>query len=107
MNDLSIITYLKNLTNDIFKILPMKENADVNGEHRNLRKYIETLTINLLGGLSQFEALGKEKQYIYAITNLRFLMNNEASYEQWRRTILTAVSGINFLYKKYGGSNDE
>lgn len=34
-------------------------------------------------------------------------MNNEASFEQWRRTILTAVSGISSLYKKYGGEEHE
>jgi hypothetical protein len=106
MNELSITTYLAGIRSDIFRVLPMKEQQDA-GKEVYLQKYIETLIINLLGGLSQFDVLGKEKQYIYVITNIRYLMNNEASFEQWRRTILATVNRISSLYKKYGGTDDE
>lgn len=106
MSELSVAEYLKNLRGDIFKILPMREDQ-VDGEQNHLHKYIESLTFNLIGGLEQFEFLGREKQYIYAITNLRYLVNNEAELSHWRRIILTAVGGIDTLYKKYGGEEDD
>ncbi|MFA5625811.1 MAG: hypothetical protein WC966_12315 [Bradymonadales bacterium] len=106
MCELSVTEYLKSIRGDVFKILPMKEDQE-QGEQNYLYKYIESLTFNLIGGLEQFEFLGREKQYIYAITNLRFLMHNDVDFLQWRRIVLTAVGGISTLYKKYGGEDDD
>jgi hypothetical protein len=106
MADLSVTSYLSSIRSDIFKILPMKEQFDA-GEQVYLKKYVDGVIINLLGGLNHFEFLGKEKKYIYAITNLRYLINNDAPFSQWRRVVLSTVNGINSLYLDYGGELDE
>ncbi len=105
MSKLSVTEYLKNLRGDIFKILPMREDEQ-DGEQNYLYKYMESLIFNLIGGLEHFDFLGKEKQYIYAITNLRYLMRDESDLPQWRRITLRTVNGIDSLYKKYGGEDD-
>lgn len=98
----TIASYLVVIRNDIFKLLPMKESE---GEGSGLKKYLENLICNLSGALSRF-GLGKHKQFVYALTNLQYLYDNNVEFEKWRRLVLNTVSGINGLaeeYKALGG----
>lgn len=97
-----ITNFLLSLRGDIFKLLPMKE-SEIAGIDNHIDSYLESLIINVSGGLDTYPKLALEKQYLYVINNLQFLKSNDVSFKQWRRVILNSTKNIDNIYKLYGG----
>lgn len=88
--------FLKAVEGDIFKLLPMKE-GEVDGEENYLTSYLESLIINLRGGMIEYMELSDCKKYIYIVNNLQYIKSNPVEFSQWRRIILDSTKVINNL----------
>lgn len=97
------INYLNCLTGDIFKLLPMKE-AEMKGQDNHLHDYMETLIVNLKGAVDTYPELANEKQFLYIINSLQYLVNNTTEFKQWRRIVLTSTRYINNIIVTLGGT---
>jgi hypothetical protein len=98
-----MINYLLSVRGDIFKLLPMKEDAE-SGRKNHLSEYLDALLVNMTGALSTYPALRKQKQYLYVINNLQFIRNNEVSFERWRKIVLGSGKDIEDLCFFIGGT---
>lgn len=97
-----LISYLKEITGDVFKLLPMKED-ELKGVDNHLREYLESLTVNMNGALKTYSQLVNEKEYLYVINNLNYIYNNEVDFAHWRTIILNSVRGLSNLHGSYSG----
>jgi len=82
-----LISYLKEITGDVFKLLPMKED-ELKGVNNHLKEYLESLTVNMNGALKTYSQLVNEKEYLYVINNLNYIYTNEVDFAHWRTIIL-------------------
>ena len=97
-----LISYLKEITGDVFKLLPMKED-ELKGVNNHLKEYLESLTVNMNGALKTYSQLVKEKEYLYVINNLNYIYTNEVDFAHWRTIILNSVRGLSNLHGSYSG----
>lgn len=103
-NDL-LSNYLKNLVNQFFKILPMREE-----EESSLRVYLKSLQSELLGFKELVEALKADSQYTSILAILQYMIDNpDCPVDDVRREVFRAISICNKLRYRYtkGGANDE
>lgn len=97
-----LLNYLLNLRSDVFKILPMKE-SEIEGVDNHLNDYIETLIINMNGAHINYPVLAEEKQFLYVINNLQYLLNKKVGFSTWRKVILNSTKSVDDLCINYGG----
>ena len=97
-----LISYLKEITGDVFKLLPMKED-ELKGVNNHLKEYLESLTVNMNGALKTYSQLVNEKEYLYVINNLNYIYTNEVDFAHWRTIILNSVRGLSNLPGSYSG----
>jgi hypothetical protein len=97
-----LISYLKEITGDVFKLLPMKED-ELKGVNNHLKEYLESLTVNMNGALKTYSQLVNEKEYLYVINNLNYIYTNEVDFAHWRTIILNSVRGLSNLHGSYSG----
>lgn len=97
-----LLNFLSNLRGDIFKLLPMKE-SEMTGVNNHLNEYIDTLIVNLGGATTTYPVLASQKQYLYVINNLQYLLMNSVDFKQWRKIILNSTRNIDNLFMLYGG----
>lgn len=100
MND--VLNFLLGFRNDVFKLLPMKE-AENNGVNNHLKDYLDSLVVNAKGSIVAYPELSTQKQYLYVVNNLAFLMSNEIEFSRWRKIVLSATRDIDDLYLNFGG----
>lgn len=97
--------YLKNLINQFFKILPMREE-----EEPSLEVYLVSLQTELLGFKELVEALQSDSQYISLLAILQYMIDTpECPVGDVRREVFKAISICNKLRNRYtkGGVCDE
>ncbi len=95
-----LINYLEGLKGDIFKLLPMREDQ-LEGVDNHLVVYMDALLVNLQGAIETYPILGKEKEFLYVINNIRYLKSHKVELSKWRRIILNSTSNINSLSSFY------
>ena len=104
MND--VLNFLLGFRNDVFKLLPMKE-AENNGVKNHLKDYLDSLVVNAKGSIVAYPELSAQKQYLYVVNNLAFLMSNEVEFSRWRKIVLSATRDIDDLYLNFGGLKND
>lgn len=97
-----LFTYLFGFRNDVFKLLPMKESADI-GDDNHLLEYLDTLISNARGALLTFPELNTEKKYINVTNNLCYLLDAQAPFSKWRKIVLNSTRNIEDLRDRYSG----
>lgn len=100
-----LLSFLSNLRGDVFKLLPMKE-SEMSGINNHLTDYMETLVVNIGGAITTYPVLANQKQYLYVINNLQYLLNHSVDFKQWRKIVLNSTRNIDNLYVLYGGVKD-
>lgn len=98
----NISNFLLGFRNDVFKLLPMKE-AEMDGTDNHLKDYLESLLVNAKGSVVVYPELSTQKQFLYAINNLAFLLSNEVTFSRWRNIVLSSTRSIDDVYLIYGG----
>ena len=100
MDQLSL--FLTNLRGDVFKLLPMKED-EMEGMDNHLSDFLSGLIITLKGGVFTYPELAKEKKYLYMISNLQYILNNDVPFWRWRKIILSSRRDIDDILAFYNG----
>lgn len=80
----------------------MKE-SEMSGMNNHLNDYIESLVVNVGGALTTYPILASQKQYLYVINNLQYLLNQPVEFKKWRKIVLNSTRSIDNLYLLYGG----
>ena len=96
-------SYFKNLVNQFFKILPIKENGE-----DTLPVYMESLMAELLGCKSLVPQLNDNAQYMALLSILQFLIDNqECSVKEVKREVFKAINICNKLESAYADHGPE
>ena len=91
VNSRMVHGYFKRLVNNLFKILPMRENNE-----ESLATYIYSLQSELLGCKNLIVALSDDPNYLTILSILQFLIDNpECSISQVKREVFRAISVCN------------
>lgn len=92
-----VVNYFRNLVNNFFKILPMRENSEP-----SLGKYMCNLRDELLGCKSLIVVLNGDPMYLSLISLLQYLIDTpEASVPYVRRRVFDAITMCNELADRY------
>lgn len=94
--------FLRDLRNDVYKLLPMKE-AELNGVDNHLEQYLSSMIDNLTGAQVTYPELAKEKLFLYTLNKLNFIHTTQVEFAKWRTVILDATKSIDTLYRSHGG----
>lgn len=94
---MDIITYLQGLCDSIFKLLPLKESEIESGERVYIKEFMNSLIINMKGAIDTFPELAVQKQYVFVINKINYLIYNDVDFYTWRKTVLDATRDIHNL----------
>lgn len=97
--------YLSSLTAKIYKLLPMREDAE-NGIEVYLDKYIESLTIEMVGALETYPVLRENDRYISIVNTAQYMAHNEIKRNSWRRETFKMLHTLDCLKSMFGGDSD-
>lgn len=94
-------TYLSNLRNKVFKLLPMREAAD-KGENNHLNEYLDNLCANYEGACDCYPELANIKEIVEVRSNIAFLKNNrDVEFSKWRSMVLRSTRLVQVVASKY------
>lgn len=82
--------YLNSLIGAVYKILPMYENHD-----DNLQEYLDSLCIQLLGGLENFNELRLNSKYLSIINIIQYFRTHEYDKKTCKREVLKCTNLLN------------
>ena len=93
-----IQNYFRNLVNQIYKILPMREN-----ETPSLGKYVWRLEAELIGGQSLISAIREDAYFGSLVNILQYLSEHsiDCSVEQVKQLVFEGISICEKLQKRY------
>lgn len=94
--------YFKNLVNQFFKILPMKENGE-----DTLIFYMESLQKELIGCKDLIPCMKEDPMYLILLSILQYLIDHQdMSVLSVRREVFRAISVCNKLRSEYEGKEN-
>lgn len=89
--------YFKNLVNQFFKILPMRENNE-----ESLITYMQSLQVELIGCKELIPDVRENSHYLSLLSILQYLIDNpDCSLHVVKREIFRAISICNKLKSVY------
>lgn len=89
--------YLRNLVNQLFKILPIRES-----EEASLVSYIASLQSELIGCQRLISVLHDDSMFLSMISILQFLIDHpDSSVKVFKREVFKTISLCNKLKAKY------
>lgn len=89
--------YFRNLVNNYFKILPMREQNE-----ESLTIYMKSLQVELLGCKGLVISLQKDSSYLTLLSILQYLIDNpECTVREVKREVFRAISICNKLKAQY------
>lgn len=92
--------YFRNLVNQFFKILPMREN-----EEDSLCLYMKSLQAELIGCKSLIPDMQENSLYLTLLAILQYLIDNpDCSVKEVRREVFRAISICNKIKSLYAES---
>lgn len=83
--------FLKSLINQIFKMLPLKE------EQNPYLKYIEGVLVQVQGAQNTYPVLKSNAKYISVMNTLQFFSCNEFTHTQCRQEVFRCIHTIEHL----------
>ena len=98
MDDKTISLFLLNMISQTYKVLALKDVED-----SNLQIYLDSLCIQLLGGLETFSELKSCQKYISIINIIQYLRINDFDKQTCKREILKSTNILDKLSKQFGG----
>lgn len=96
-----LYNYLRNLVNQFFKILPLRES-----EERSLTAYMGSLQCELIGANDVIASVDYNPLFLSLIAILQYLIDNpDSTVTVYKREVFKAISICNKLKAKYAESN--
>jgi len=97
LNAETVSNYLKQLVNQFFKILPLREAND-----SSLGVYMESLQRELYGCASLLQFIGNDAQFLSLLAKLQWMIDHpDYRYHDFRREVFSAISICNKLRARY------
>ena len=97
VDDWAFANYVRNLVNQFFKILPIREK-----EEPSLITYMESLQMELLGCEALVEAINGDPLFLSLTSILQYLIDNpDSSVTVFKREVFKAISICNKLKARY------
>lgn len=97
MDKAALKSYLRNLVNLFFKILPIQES-----EETSVVPYMRSLQVELLGCQSLILALQNDPHFVTLLAILQFLIDHpDSSHQVFKREVFKAISICNKLSAQY------
>jgi len=91
MNSKALSTYLLQLRNGVYKLLPMRECKD-KGEDNHLNEYLDRLIEDTTAAQKVFPTLAESTNYINVIVILNALQSQSCNdFNVWRTKVLKAT----------------
>lgn len=100
----AIETYLVNLRNKIFKLLPMRESFD-SGIDNHLPEYLDNLLNNCQGAFVCYANLSAIKEFVEVCNNLAYMREEvgDIDFGKWRSMVLRSTRLVQtILARNYG-----
>ena len=96
--------YFRNLVNQVYKILPMREEGTT-----TLQKYIWRLSAEIAGGASLYPGLNEDACYAGLLNILQYLSNHtdDCTVEQTKQLVFEGIHLCVELEKKYADGRKE
>lgn len=91
-----LVNRLEKLTNQFYKILPLKESNVA-----TLPEYMNSLMAEMLGARDLIEALECDAIYLTLLSILSYLISNDCDVETVKREVFKALRLIKIITKKY------
>lgn len=88
--------FLKKIKNDIFKILPLKEESN-----SGLSDYIDSVSVQLNGAIHTYPFLSEDIDYLTVINVINYLKNNDFSTKQCKREVFKCLDVLTKIADKY------
>lgn len=99
-----LYVYIRSLTGQIFKILPLKEKAE-EGEEVYLQEYIDVLWNDMKGAFGVFPELEQIPEYMNVCSKISFLHDNEFDVRTCKKEVFGALKLLNRLEAELGGES--
>jgi hypothetical protein len=98
---MSISVYLQSLINNLFKIIPMKE-EELSGHKVYLQKYVESLAKEVSGACDTFPQLGRLADYISICNTLNYISKHEdeMTKRDIKSEIFKTIDNVSAVQKK-------
>lgn len=94
-------TYLTNLRNKVFKLLPMREVHD-KGINSHLDEYLDNLYANFAGAFDCYPELADMREIVEVYNNIAFLNSHkDLDFVKWRSCILRSTRLIQAVITRY------
>ncbi len=102
LNEEIVCNYFKNLVNQFFKILPMRESNE-----KSLPAYMESLRDELLGCKGLIKELNSNPSFLTLVNILQFLIDTpDCSVSTTKREVFKAIAVCNKLKDRYTEGGD-
>lgn len=93
--DKALISYLQNLVNKVYKVLPMKEEQCV-----TLTSYLLSLKNELIGCYNLWQVLEDEPQFLAVVNIIEYLASEEYDVAVCKREVFKAIRLIESVKQK-------
>ena len=91
-----LLNRLQKLTNQFYKILPLREN-----NVETLPEYMKSLMLEMLGAKDLIETLQNDAIYLTLLSILSYLISNDCDVETVRREVFKSLNLIKKITTKY------
>lgn len=102
MMNISPAPFLSSLTGKIYKLIPMRDDAE-SGAEVFLDKYLDSLLIELMGAMDTYPDLSSDNQYISIVNTAQYMAHHEISHSVWRRESFKMLNALDRLRSRFGG----
>ena len=96
--------YLVSLTAKIYKLIPMRDDAEA-GANVFIDRYIESLLMEMIGALDTYPVLRGNDKYISIVNTTQYLAHNHTAHSVWRREAFKMLHTLDCLKNSFGGDD--
>lgn len=100
-----LYVFVHSLIGKIYKILPLKEEAD-RGQDVHLHEYLCSLLRDLAGACDTFPELEMSPEYITILNTIQYLSSNEFGHKACKQEVFKMIELLTCLEKHLGGEDD-
>lgn len=94
--DSHMINYYDFLIGKVFKVLPMKEQNNV-----DLQKYLESLQREIVGNMTLISDLKCDGYFITLLNKIQFLISNDCENPVCKSTVFECIDLVNKIKAEY------
>lgn len=97
--------FLDSLTGKIYKLIPMRDDKE-SGIEVFLDKYLNSLTIEMIGAMDTYPDLSYDEQYISIVNTVQYMAHHSIDHAVWRREAFKMLNTLSRVRSRFGGGQD-